>query len=196
VIRNLCLAAAAVMILVGCRVGLDNDEKEGDCAPVTDSLPGAWRSDCLFLEVRQNEDDEDENIFFQDLITFDGDEFTRDYREFADIDCLLAAERLVVSAEGIFNVADDLTISSEGLEVCEIDFAYDDVSEEVDEDDIFEEPDTPFDVFDILYLLPEPDGGDAEPRSLFTGDLDGPFIENDEAGRPESINFDVEYIKR
>lgn len=189
--RNLWLVAAGFAILAGCRFG--TQVSTPDCEPVRDELPGTWRSACLFLEVRQDEDGEDENIFFRHALTFDGNDFTREYREFAGEDCLLVAERLVVFAEGEYEVGDDFVMSSDGLDVCEVDFAYDEVTEEVDRDDVFEEPDTPLEIFDILYLLPEPGDEDPERENLFLGDLEGPFVENTEEARPDSLEFDIVY---
>lgn len=191
VARSLWLVAGVVAILLGCRVGTPVEDPE--CAPIREELAGTWRSGCLFLEVRQNDDNEDENIFFRDTLTFNGNDFTREYREFAEGDCALAGERLVVFADGGYEVSDDFGASSDGLDVCEMDFVYDEVVEEVDRDDVFEAPDTPFEVFDIVYLLPEPDENDTERRTLFLGDLEGPFIENTKEDRPVALNFEIVY---
>ena len=186
------LAVATAAVLAGCRFGTQLDD--ADCEPLRESLAGSWRSGCLFLGVRPNDDDEDENIFFREVLTFDGrSDFTREYREFADGDCVLEAERLVIFADGGYNIGDNFVASSDGLDVCEIDFAYDEVREEVDTDDVFEEPDTPFDIFDIVYLLPEPDDEDGQRTNLYLGDLEGPFIENAEDERPDALDFDVVY---
>lgn len=191
--RRHWLAATAILTLAGCKVGVP---EEDDCEPMRDDLPGIWRSACTWLEDRQNEDDEIESIFFRDTYTFvDRDDFTRDYREFADSNCLALAERLVVFAEGSYEIDDNFATSSQGLDVCAIDFDYDEVTEEEDEDDVFEAPDTPFAVFDILYLLPEPDD-DITPGTLFTGDLEGPFVENAESERPDSIDLLNGYFRR
>lgn len=185
--RRHWLLATTILALAGCQVGIPPEED--DCEPVRKDLAATWRSACTWLEDRQNEDDEIESIFFRDTYTFiDRDDFTRDYREFADSNCLALAERLAVFAEGTYAIDDDFATSSQGLDVCAIDFDYDEVTEEDDEDDVFEEPDTPFSVFDILYLLPEPDD-DSTPGTLFTGDLDGPFVENAESERPDSVDL-------
>jgi hypothetical protein len=184
-----------MLALAGCRVGLPPEEDE--CEPMRDDLPGTWRSACIFLESRQNEDEDDENIFFRDTYSFvDSNDFTREYHEFADIDCLAEAERLAVFARGTYEIGADFASSSQGLDVCGVDFDYEAVNEEVDEDDTFEEPDTPFAVFDILYLLPPEPDDDVTPGILFTGDLEGPFIENTETERPDAINLLVEYLRQ